>query len=272
MYYTLRDGYRMFYEEKGVGPVIIMVHGWACNHKFFSSQIEEFSKSHRVIAIDMRGHGESDTDVPGSSMSIPNIAADIKDLMDGLGIEKAILMCWSIGVLIGYSFVQQFGCDRLEKLIMIDMSPKTSNEEDWDYGMGRSETYKDVLNWANFYAFNWETASQAFVPGTFGDGSPKDDQAELLDWCRKEIGRTKSDNLVFLTISMSTSDFRDVLPTITVPTLLVHGLNSVMFGSHGEKVRSMIPGAKLEMIPGGHIMFMEHPKEFNKAVLNFLNS
>jgi pimeloyl-ACP methyl ester carboxylesterase len=61
MKHLTRDGVRLAYEESGSGsPPIVLVHGWTCNHTYFSPQREHFSKRHRVIAVDLRGHGESD--------------------------------------------------------------------------------------------------------------------------------------------------------------------------------------------------------------------
>ena len=271
MFFTAHDGVKLFYEEKGSGPILIMVHGWACNHSFFQAQIDEFSKDYRVIAPDLRGHGQSETVVPGCSMSIPNLANDLNDLIVHLGAGKVTLLGWSLGVLISYSYIQQFGCDAIEKLILVDMSPKTSNDPGWDYGQARTETYKDVIGWLSFYAFNWAEAVPTFVPGMFGNGKPTADQWPLADWCVSQILRTRSDNLPYLNISMAVTDLREVLPTITVPTLLIHGAQSVMFGSHGAYLVTLIPGAQLAMLPGGHIMFMEHPEEFNVRVRAFLS-
>jgi pimeloyl-ACP methyl ester carboxylesterase len=57
----IRDGVALAYETRGQGdPPILLVHGWTCDHTYFAPQAEHFSRNHRVISVDLRGHGESD--------------------------------------------------------------------------------------------------------------------------------------------------------------------------------------------------------------------
>ena len=54
-------GTKLAYEEKGSGtPAFVFVHGWTCDRSFFAAQAEHFAQRHRVVSIDLRGHGESD--------------------------------------------------------------------------------------------------------------------------------------------------------------------------------------------------------------------
>jgi pimeloyl-ACP methyl ester carboxylesterase len=56
-----RDGVALAFEEAGSGqPPILLVHGWSCDHTSFAPQFEHFGRSHRVLAVDLRGHGGSD--------------------------------------------------------------------------------------------------------------------------------------------------------------------------------------------------------------------
>ena len=56
-----RSGIRLAYDDRGAGePIIVFVHGWTCNRSFFAPQAEYFARRHRVVSVDLRGHGESD--------------------------------------------------------------------------------------------------------------------------------------------------------------------------------------------------------------------
>ena len=60
MSWSRRDGVALFYEEAGVGePPILLVHGLACDHTHLTPQLEHFSDDHRVVAVDLRGHGQA---------------------------------------------------------------------------------------------------------------------------------------------------------------------------------------------------------------------
>jgi pimeloyl-ACP methyl ester carboxylesterase len=57
-----RDGVNLFYEETAGGdPPILFVHGWCCDHRYFAPQFERYAeRGHRVVAVDLQGHGQSD--------------------------------------------------------------------------------------------------------------------------------------------------------------------------------------------------------------------
>ena len=56
-----RDGINLVYEERGSGsPAFVFVHGWTCDRSFFAPQADYFAKKHRVVSLDLRGHGQSD--------------------------------------------------------------------------------------------------------------------------------------------------------------------------------------------------------------------
>jgi pimeloyl-ACP methyl ester carboxylesterase len=58
---TISNGVKLAYDERGSGsPAFVFIHGWTCNRSFFAPQVEHFANRHRVISVDLRGHGESD--------------------------------------------------------------------------------------------------------------------------------------------------------------------------------------------------------------------
>lgn len=69
-----RDGVALYYEEQGQGkPALVFVHGWCCDRTYHAPQVAHFSKTHRCVALDLRGHGESDK--PEEGYSIPGSPA-----------------------------------------------------------------------------------------------------------------------------------------------------------------------------------------------------
>ncbi len=76
MPYLQRDGVSLVYQEQGSGdPPIVFVHGWMCDHTHFAPQFEHFGRKHRVAAVDLRGHGRSDT--PEQDYTIDGFADDL---------------------------------------------------------------------------------------------------------------------------------------------------------------------------------------------------
>lgn len=95
MKYVTRDGVRLAYVGAGAGPAMLLVHGMQCSHTHMLPQLEHFSRNHRVVAVDLRGHGESDK--PHSSYSNDEFNDDLVFLCNELGLERPIAMGHSFG-------------------------------------------------------------------------------------------------------------------------------------------------------------------------------
>ena len=75
-----RDGIKLTYDEWGRGsPALVFVHGWTCDRSFFRPQMEHFVEKHRVVCVDLRGHGESDQ--PEGAYPIRMFADDVAHLI-----------------------------------------------------------------------------------------------------------------------------------------------------------------------------------------------
>ena len=91
-----RDGTKLAYQESGAGdPPFVLVHGWTCDHTSFAPQVQHFGHDHRVLAVDLRGHGQSDA--PEQDYTIPGFADDVAWLGHEVGIDRAIFVGHSMG-------------------------------------------------------------------------------------------------------------------------------------------------------------------------------
>jgi pimeloyl-ACP methyl ester carboxylesterase len=95
----VRDGVTLAYEESGRGdPPLVLVHGLACNRGFWPSQVEHFAARNRVIAVDLRGHGESDA--PEQRYPMQALADDLAWTCEQLGAIQPVLVGHSLGGLV----------------------------------------------------------------------------------------------------------------------------------------------------------------------------
>jgi len=97
----VRDGVRLAYTEAGQGnPPLLLVHGWCCDHTYFAPQAEYFSQTHRVISVDLRGHGASDK--PAQDYTMDAYADDLAWLCQQLGVDKPVIVGHSMGGVIAF--------------------------------------------------------------------------------------------------------------------------------------------------------------------------
>jgi pimeloyl-ACP methyl ester carboxylesterase len=268
-YFTVTDGCKLYYEEYGTGENLIFIHGWSCNSKFFKKQVEHFSKKYHVIVYDLRGHGLSDGegDVTERNMTLTHFAEDLHELIEGLRLDKVNLVGWSMGTSILLAYVRKFGCQYVNKLCMIDMTPKFFIDEEWRIG---SYTHENNLSFLALIAADWDTATRFFVPSIFAEGFPAD--SELFKWTIGEVKKNIPHVMAYMWIAMASEDFRPVLKEITAPTLLTYGGNGLLFcKEHGEYMAENIKNNKLVFFPGcGHALFMEDVDRFNAELEVFL--
>jgi len=96
MAFATRTGVRLHHVEAGTGdPPFVFVHGWCCDHTFFQPQFDHFQASHRVIAMDLRGCGQSDK--PADGYDIPTLTDDVATLCRELDLKKLVVVGHSLG-------------------------------------------------------------------------------------------------------------------------------------------------------------------------------
>ncbi|MFH1034401.1 MAG: alpha/beta hydrolase [Pseudomonadota bacterium] len=91
-----RDGVRLAYDQQGQGdPALLFIHGYTCDHSFFEPQVEHFAPGRRVLAVDLRGHGQSDK--PEQDYTLAGLADDCAWLCRRLGLERVVAVGHSMG-------------------------------------------------------------------------------------------------------------------------------------------------------------------------------
>jgi 3-oxoadipate enol-lactonase len=119
-----REGVSLYYEDRGVGEVLLFIHGLGSSTLDWEDQLRYFEKSYRVVALDIRGHGRSDK--PIEHYSIPLFASDVWALIDHLNIKRVTLIGLSMGGMISFQMATDKP-ERIERLVVINSAPEFLN-------------------------------------------------------------------------------------------------------------------------------------------------
>lgn len=279
------DGIKLNYLESGSGEPLILIHGLTANLNYFKKQLPVLAKKYRVIAYDLRGHGLSEA---AKGLTLERYAQDLKEVLDFFGLKKASVVCWSMGAHVVFEYIRNFTCERLGKIVIIDMSPKLLKTDDWHFGLaGASGKPGDFGHEDNLLVLaamcrDWDAYSRVVAERILmrPDESEKLRSGREASFKGKEdlpwiYEQTRSNNpfvIVSMWISMAMKDYRPVLPGITVPCLLTYGMESNYYGPDNyEYMKSRIPDATILPFEGcGHALHLQEPDKFNRAILDFI--
>jgi len=103
-----RDGVTLCYEEAGEGePPLLLVHGWCCDQAYFAPQFEHFAeRGHRVVAVDLRGHGQSDK--PHQRYAMQDFADDLAWMCQRLELAKPVVVGHSMGGIVAFDLAARY--------------------------------------------------------------------------------------------------------------------------------------------------------------------
>jgi pimeloyl-ACP methyl ester carboxylesterase len=117
------NGIEIVYEERGAGArPLVLVHGFTGFRHDFASQLEGLAQQGRVLAPDLRGHGESGRSADPSSYSFEQLTGDLLGLLDALGIERCDLLGHSMGGMLALRAAMR-APERVASLVLMDTAP-----------------------------------------------------------------------------------------------------------------------------------------------------
>lgn len=269
------DGVTLRYLEAGSGPTLLMIPGWSQTAEQFKHQISGLSDGYRVIALDMRGHGKSDE--PDHGYRISRLAKDVHDVIVALGLKDVAILGHSMGCSVIWCYWDLYGGEHLSRILLIDQMPMATRNPDWSDE--EAQTYGAIFTPEALYQTINALAGPDGVEATKGiiGGMVTDAMTtEVRDWmiaCNLQLPRAHAATLLF---HHATQDWRDTIPRLALPTLVVGGRSSLIPWVACQWIHEQIPGSRLEIFEesegGQHFMFIENPDKFNAIVADFLAS
>ena len=267
------DGVKLSYIDAGAGKTLVMIPGWSQTAAQFKHQTRDLSDNYRLIAIDMRGHGESEKVDHGYKIS--RLSKDLHDVLIALDLHDVTLLGHSMGCSVIWSYWDLFGPERISKLALIDQmpfitaNPKWSAEEKRDAGaLFDPVSLYDTCN--ALAGPDGEKTTAKFIGGMVTKAMP----AAETNWIVVQNLKLPRRSAADLLYNHATQDWRDVIPRINVPTLVVGGKASLVPWPSQVWISQQIKGSRLVIFEedegGAHFMFMENPDKFNRLIRDLI--
>jgi len=251
MPHIYRESVRIYYDERGSGPAVLLSHGYGATSRMWERQAAALSNRYHVITWDMRGHGESDGPDDPALYSEAETVADMAAIMDRCGVERAVVGGLSLGGYMSLAFYLAHP-ERVRALMLFDTGPGYRNPE------ARA---------------GWNRLAERRAQALERQG------LAALSESGVEVRTSRHHSARGLALAargmLAQSDARviEALPGIAVSTLVLVGARDEPFLAATDVMAAKIPHAtKVVIGDAGHASNLDQPEAFNRAVDEFLST
>lgn len=260
-YATASDGIHLYYEELGIGEPLLLINGQGGDHTGWDSIRDDFAGRYRVIVFDHRGTGQSDkpSEPPYSTRGF---AQDTVAILDHLGISRA----HAYGISMGGRICQWLGIDHADRVGALVLGCTTPGNA---HGVQRPPAVDAMMR--NPPA-DFETAMTAMLSTMFSPAWVAVHSAELAQFLQSPPHPIPAYAQRLHYLASEGHDAWDLLPTVSAPTLVIHGSEDVVNPTANAYLLAKgIPHAELYIVEGGrHGYFIEFREEAGRVVNEFL--
>jgi non-heme chloroperoxidase len=262
----------LHYEDHGSGPPVVLIHGYPLSGRAWDKQLPVLLQAgRRVITYDRRGFGKSSQ--PTSGYDYDTFAADLHALVEELDLRDATLVGHSMGTGEVTRYLGTYGSDRVERGVLVSpIPPFLLQTHDNPEGLPGSlfdgfmrEAAADGPAWMKSFLDNFYNID------VYG-GNRVSDQAFQASW---NIASAASAAGTVACIPTWETDFRNDLPKIDVPILVVQGdADRVLpLEKTGRRLPGLIKDAELVVVEGGpHAISWTHAEQVNHALVQFIGA
>lgn len=251
------------YEEKGTGKALLLIHGFPFDQTMWDEQRELLSDTFRVVTPDLRGMGKSPSVESQKVTTMADLADDLVELLDRLGIETCTYGGLSMGGYVGWEFWRRHP-DRLDKLILCDTNAAADTPENAAQRCATADRVEQEKSVA-FLADGM--ASKLMAPQTLAE------KPLVMEKYRRMVEKNNPPGVAAVARGMAQRhDFRPNLREIDCPVLVLTGESDVL--SPPEAMRALadaLPHGHFVEIPhAGHLAPMENPQAVADAIRHFM--
>lgn len=259
------------YSDYGKGQPVILIHGWPSSREMWEYQLEEIvNAGFRVIKYDRRGFGKSSK--PWTGYDYDTLASDLNEVINQLDLQKAILVGFSMGGGEVVRYIANYGEQRIARIALVSsiipyMLKSGNNPEGVDGKIFEDMTEgvkKDRMAFLDDFGKNFFSVNMLNKPVSNA----------YLDYFRSLASVATQRSTLGCANSFATTDFRNDVKKITVPTLIIHGNNDkiVPIEASSKRTAEMLPDAEFVIYQDApHGLFFTHRELLNPDLVNFFN-
>ncbi|WP_221567896.1 alpha/beta fold hydrolase [Alkalihalobacillus sp. TS-13] len=264
-YFEVEDQVELYYEDVGEGVPVIFIHGVWMSSRFFKKQTEHFRKDHRVILLDLRGHGQSVKVHHGHTVA--NYARDLHTFIEKMELKDVVLVGWSMGAFVVWDYLQQFGEDNVKGTVIVD---ELASDFKWDDFPSGAFDFQTLIHLMREVQNNRVGFLTEFIPLMFKEELPQKE----FDWMLEETTKLPESVSSAILFDQTVVDYRNQFESIKVPTLLCFGRAEKLIPVEaGEYLNKHIVNSQLIVFEDScHCPFLEEPENFNEVVTEFVQS
>lgn len=258
-YLVLPDQIPIYYVDEGPRSeqAVVLIHGEPFNVNAWQKNLPELARHFRVVAMDTRGRGNSGKTDEGHTVS--QFGRDLNFVLESLGVQSAVTVGWSMGGSIVLELFKQFGKDRLAGFINIDQRPfRYTSEEHLQERLENIRTRRMQHHKERILLFL---------------GAEANETQETIDAMVYECMKTPTRAHMSAVESSHRSDYRKLLNTFDVPTLIFCGKYGLIPPDTAEEMRRGMPDCKLVRFEhSGHFLPWTEAATCNQAIEEFARS
>lgn len=239
------------------GDVVIFVHGVGSTAAIWDYQLEAFKDEYRCFAVELRGNGVPKPEPPPAMITREGFVEDVLAVADAAGAEKFHYVGCSLGGVIGFELWKKVP-QRIKTFTFVGSFAWYPNAQQYVENVIGSVRFAGTME-----NFARERAKRIGMP-----------PGHRTDETISQMGCKIIESYIASTRATWTGEYRDILPTVTVPTLVICGeRDTIAPPSFSAEIAAAIPGAHLEIIAdAGHVTNADDPNRFNADLQSFLHA
>lgn len=256
------NGINIYYRDEGSGLAAVLIHAFPLNQTMWDDQLDKLRNHCRVITLDLRGFGRSDA--PPGPYLMNEMAADVRELLSALDVDRAVLVGLSMGGYVSLAFRRNYP-DAVAAMVLADTRATSDTDEARERRLKSAERAERDGSHA---------IADDMIPLLLGR-TTLESRPAVIKRVRAMIESNRPHAIAAAQRGMAQRrDSTDILADIDIPVLILAGSEDTLTPvAEAETLCAGTRGAHLRVIEGaGHLSNIERPEDFNAALIEFITS